>query len=216
MNDTMTVPEKVLAELLGRDVTADEMGKLYRIKEHLQLGDHDAIWTLLTAFHCYDSMYQEMPEKIRAALLTILAEFKVSVNAVSEAAERQTMNRIEASAAEAVNRLLEKTREGAHALNTATYKSRMIVIAAVATITASLGFFAVGWAGYVLAERATAGDAAWLSTPEGRAARRFAALNSVERMMECNEPLQRQQHASGLYCLPYDATRKEVRMYRIK
>ena len=211
-----TVPEKVIETLLQREPSSEEIAMLYRMKDQLGLSDNDAIWTMLLSFGTYHIMFSEMPDKILQAMKEGLESYSTNMRIMSENAERQQLLRTELNTSESIKRLVEMTEKGAKALNTATHKRRLTIVAAVSVALASAALIGAIWTGFIIGHKSTSADLVWLNSPEGQAARKFASLNNPELMMDCAEPQQKIQRDSGTWCLPYEASSKTVRMYRIK
>lgn len=209
-------PEELLSAIVGRELSSEEIGDLYRIRETLGLQDNDAIWSILAALGAYKVLYEDLLTKLKSEVKEGLTEFDGKLSVLTHAAERDVIQRVDKSYADALNKLLDRTRQGAETLNTATYKRRMTMFSALAVSVACVCITLFGVGVYIMAQRADAGELAWVHSAEGRAARTFAELNNVQRMLDCEEPQSTVERGKNKFCLPYDSKTKEVKMWRIK
>lgn len=209
-------PVEAARMLAGRELSSEEIARFYCVKEQLGLSDNDSIWTILLAFGHYEILYEGIPAKIKESLTSILAEAKISLSYAADAAERTMIARIEKDAAAAVQKLAEQARNNAQTASASVAKQRMMIWAGFASVIAFVAAGTLLWAGYHLGVRSNAAELAWLHTADGKAAKRFATLNNVERMLECPAPQSIQNRGDGDYCNPYETTTKTVRMWRIK
>lgn len=212
----MSNPEKALQTLLGREPSAEELGKFYRIKEQLGLSDHDVVWTFLLAFGHYEILYSEIPAKIEEAAKRTLAEFRVSADAVAAATERQMRANVEASVVETVKKLSDQAIATSQALANDSNRRKLLVAIGISIGIAALAVLAVLWTGYRLGAGSRDADVAWLNTPQGIAAKEFAEMNDVQAMLSCDRPLARVDEGGKTFCMPYDPDKKQVRTWRIE
>lgn len=212
----MSNPDKALETLLGREPTTDEMGKFYRIKEQLGLSDHDVVWTFLLAFGHYEILYSEIPERIEEAAKRVLAEFRVSADAVTAAAERQMRANVETSVAETVRKLSDQVIATGQAIANDSNRRKQIVAIGISLGIAALLILIVLWAGYRLGVGSRDAEAAWLNTPQGAAAKKFGEMNDIQSMLNCTPPLAKVEENGETYCMPFDPGKKQVRTWRIE
>lgn len=208
--------EAALEALLGHEPSSDELAKVYRVKDVLGLADHDAIWTVLLALGYYGTLYEEIPEKIRAASLDIIAQQRMMLEPAARAVETQMAGTIERKSAETVARIVEETLRGAKAIGTDARRRLTVLAIGLSLSVAAVLVGLVGWGAYSAGRAERNGELAWLDSAEGRAARAFAKLNNVAAMLECGPPLTHQQGKDGGYCVPYDGAAKQVRMWRVE
>lgn len=212
----MSKLEEAVKTLVGREPTAEEMAKFYRIKETLGLAEHDVVWTFLLAFGHYEILYSEVPERIREVCQSTLADLKVAAEQVAKAAERQMLGQVESRVAETVKSLSDKVLEVGHGLALEAHRKKLAVALGLSIGLAALAIGGAVWGGYRLGEQSMAAKAAWLDTPEGRAAREFTRMNDVGRMLECPAPLRRFSERGETYCNPYDEEKKRLRSWRVE
>ncbi|MFD2274827.1 hypothetical protein ACFS07_36690 [Undibacterium arcticum] len=55
--------EEALRVLIGREPSAEDISKFYKIKEICNFSEHDSVWSLLLAFGHYEILYEEIPAK---------------------------------------------------------------------------------------------------------------------------------------------------------
>jgi hypothetical protein len=65
---------KRLEKLLERELSEKEIARLRRIKDVLEIDDHDSFWDILTAMEYQRFFYEELPAKIAGASTKILQE----------------------------------------------------------------------------------------------------------------------------------------------
>ena len=93
-----------LEKLLDRELTADEIDRIHRIKDTLNIADNDALWDIIIAMEYQRSFYEEIPEKISTATTNILQQ-------LASAAEKETalaQNRLTASVVAQAQKLATK------------------------------------------------------------------------------------------------------------
>ena len=73
-------PERIrrLEKLLDRKLSEDEITRLRRIKDVLEISDHDGLWDVLTAMEYQRVYYEELPQKIAGASEKILEKFEAA------------------------------------------------------------------------------------------------------------------------------------------
>lgn len=62
----MTVEEK-FSKLLGRELTTDEQLEFTKLARVLDIGDNDALWSVVVLLYLYQSKYAQIPAKIETA-----------------------------------------------------------------------------------------------------------------------------------------------------
>ena len=209
-------PVAVAQKLLGREMTSEEIALNFRIKETLGLSDDDAIWTLLSVLGVYLTMYRDMPKEIVETVTKMMAEFKVNITHVTDAAERASIVRTEKNVVEAFEKLVKQAEKSVTTGSAMSQKKKLIAWASAAAFGGVVVASGLLWMGYTLGDSKRQAELAWLDTKEGQAAKRFAQLNNVERMLECPSPQYVVERKDGDFCSPYDMTQKTVRMWRIK
>ncbi len=208
----MSPLDEAIATLVGREPTSEEIQRFYKIKEACGLGDHDAMWAVLLAFGHYEILYGEIPAKIKAMSADMLAEHKLALERTADASGglvKQSLARaVEQSATQMADAVLGQARRQTSRIAKVAFASS-IGVAAIAVLLVSVVMFNMG-------ARTSAGEAAWLKTPEGVAARDFSKLNNIRAMQECSAPFQRQSSSDGTYCIPFDATDRKMFGWRLK
>lgn len=216
MNAPVTKPEQVLHELLGREPTSDEVGNFYRTKEALGLSDNDAIWTMLLSFGHYEIRIKDTIKQISEAAATVVAAEKEALERAADGAERRVRDRVEQDTAATVRKLVDQISSGAKALDLASHKRRLLIVMGLSLGVAAIAVCGAIWVGYTMGQSSKEGQAAWLDTPEGRAAQQFARLNNVDQMLRCPPPHTITSQDGNRYCMPFDPTTKRVTMWRIQ
>jgi hypothetical protein len=92
---------KRLEKLLERELSEKEITRLRRIKDVLEIDDHDAFWDILTAMEYQRFFYEELPAKIAAASADIFA----GLSAVAEKEVAHAQSRLAENMAEQARKL---------------------------------------------------------------------------------------------------------------
>ena len=93
-----------LEKLLDRELTSDEIDRIQRVKDTLNIADNDALWDIIIAMEYQRSFYEEIPEKISTVTTNILQQ-------LASAAEKETalaQNRLTASVVAQAQKLATK------------------------------------------------------------------------------------------------------------
>ena len=56
--------EEAFAKIVGRLPSEEERGRLYHLREALDLDDNDAFWAIVIALEYYDSFFRVYPDKL--------------------------------------------------------------------------------------------------------------------------------------------------------
>jgi hypothetical protein len=219
----MTTPvEKALEVLIGREPKSEEVEKFYRIKEELGLGNHDAIWSVLLALGHYETLYGEIPDRIRNASADALAHHQAALTSSSAALEVEVKSKlvdaVSAATAGMTQEVIASAKTAVSKLRAGDNNRTFIAAATISAGLISAVLCAVAWGSYELGARSTGDAYIWHQSRKGQAAERFGNLNNVEVMLNCPKPFDRRTTNDGVYCIPYDAASGAGKMYgwRIK
>ncbi len=58
--------DSAFEQLVGRQVTDQERIRLYKIKDALKLSPNDSLWLIIIVLEHYNTLYEQIPKKIRA------------------------------------------------------------------------------------------------------------------------------------------------------
>lgn len=212
----MTPIEQALATLVGREPTAEEVAKFYKIKEACGFSDHDAVWALLVAFGHFEILYGEIPEKITRKTHELIAEHKIALEATAHAYEKLVKANLVEAVAQTSRDMASQVIHTATAMTLQGSRRKFLVALVVSLGLTSACIAGVGWGAYTLGTKAAAADAAWLQTREGDAAKKLAKVNNLSAMLDCPSDFQKRQDGDGLYCIPYDTKANRNWGWRIK
>lgn len=165
--------EDAFTRLLGRQATDEERMRLYRTRDALGLQDNDALWLMLMALQSHQTQYDEMPEKIEAAINSILGNAR-------ETAEREmkgTAVRIHGELVQSVAKTAQEVAKSVAGRSMAKWAIGALGAAVLVVLgSAGAGFY---W-GHNSAKNEAAAAAAWMATPGGQNAL-IAYTNDPER-----------------------------------
>lgn len=208
--------EQALATLVGREPTAEEIAKFYKIKEACGFSEHDSVWAMLLAFGHYEILYGEIPEHITDRTRELLAEHKLALEATASAAERHIKANLVDAVAKTAREMADQVITAANRVTRADARRKYLLAFTMSIGAAAISIGLVAWGAYHAGVKAGTGDKAWLQTAEGQAARQFADLNQITTMLDCPAPYQRRQNGGALYCIPYDTKTQTGYGWRIK
>jgi len=215
--------KQALATLVGREPTAEEIAKFYKIKDACGFSDHDAVWAMLLAFGHYEILYGEIPNHIANKTQELLAEHKLALDATASAAERHIKANFVDAVANTAHEIAERVISAANRVSsTAADRARddarrkylMAFTMSIGAAAITVGL--VAWGAFHIGIRSGAADKAWVQTVDGQAARRFADMNQITAMLDCPAPYQRRQNGDTLHCIPYDTKAQKGYGWRIK
>lgn len=216
-----TGPVEMLKTLLGREPSADEVERIYKIKDGLGLADHDSLWQILVAFGQYEILFGEVPNKIKDQTQATLADHKLALEATAGAVERAT----KASLSEAIVRAAKEASQAARQATEQEAKREKVFrnsfIVAISVAIAIAGLTIAGYVGFRVGTTARSADEVWLASPEGRAAKSLAQLNTMQAMLDCSSSFAERREVtdsgeSRVYCVPFDANVKRRWGWRIR
>jgi len=209
--------EQAIKIIVGRDPTAEDIAKFYKVKEACGFSDHDSVWSLLLAFGHYEILYSEIPAKIMEQARILLAEHKLGLEATADAAQKHIQASLVTAVADTTKRMADQVIKTGQQITIFESRRKFITGVALSIGIAVLAVAGVAWGAFAVGARSSAADLAWLRTPEGMAARQFSELNSTKAMLDCPAPFQIQKNDRGeTLCLPYDEKAKLIRGWRIR
>lgn len=212
----MTPLEQALATLVGRDPTAEEMAKFYKIKEACGFSEHDSVWAMLLAFGHYEILYGEIPKQIADKTHQVLADHKLALEATASAAEKHIKANLVDAVAKTARDMADQVIKAATTMSLKESRRKFLLALSLSLGLAASVVALVGWGAYSLGAKSATADAAWLQTREGEAARKLAKINNISAMLECPSSFQQRQEGDGLYCIPFDEKAKRNWGWRIK
>lgn len=209
--------EQAIKIIIGRDPTAEEIAKFYKVKETCGFSNHDSVWSMLLAFGHYEILYSEIPAKITDQARTLLAEHKLVLDATADAAQKHIQASLVTAVADTTKRMADQVIKTGQEITIFESRRKFIIGVALSIGIAVVAVAGVAWGAFALGARNSAADLAWLRTPEGMAARKFSELNSTKAMLDCPAPFNvRKNHEGETLCLPYDEKAKLIRGWRIR
>jgi hypothetical protein len=87
-----------LEKLLDRKLSEEEISRLRRIKDVLEISDHDGLWDVLTAMEYQRVYYDELPAKIAAVSTEILKKIGTAHGSGASPSRFPTVSRSDATA----------------------------------------------------------------------------------------------------------------------
>ena len=183
-----------------RKPTPDEVDRLNRVMDVLDVRENDAIMVLMIVLEFYNGLYSSMPGRIEAAAKTAVGETK------------ETTQRVAATAAQlAHSDLVEQLGKAVNQVASDTAKKQQWKALAIGIGAASISLLITGWmafdqgkeAGYGAAIKVARNESAaatWANTPEGQLAYRLALVGSLQQVARCSAPGWKVKNGA---CLPY-------------
>jgi hypothetical protein len=178
------------ALLLGRQPSDKEKQDLYRVRDALKLKPTDAVWQLLIALQYYQTLYEQFPARIEAAVRQVTKMVRATAEAETKAAQETTRKTLMA----AVHEAAVKSSAKAAGAQLAKWVS-------VAGGVVCVSLLAVGWSafgqgrenGLAVGENvarkqcaALVAASSWANTPEGQLAYRLAQAGSLHDLATCS------------------------------
>ncbi len=171
-----------------RKPTADEVGRLERVMDVLDVRENDAIMTLMVVLEFYLGLYGSVPGRIEEAAKKAVGETKETTQKIAETAAQLAHGDLVEQLGKAVNQV------AADAAKKQQWKALGVGIAAAAIsllVTGWMCFDAGREAGYGAAIKVARNEtaaAAWANTPEGQLAYRLALAGSLQQVARCSAP----------------------------
>ena len=171
-----------------RKPTAEEVGRLERVMDVLDVRENDAIMTLMVVLEFYLSLYGSVPGRIEAAAKAAVGETK------------ETTEKIAATAAQlAHGDLVEQLGKAVNQVASDAAKKQQWKALGAGIAAAAISLLVTGWvcfdagreAGYGAAIKVARNEtaaAAWANTPEGQLAYRLALAGSLQQVARCSAP----------------------------
>ena len=183
-----------------RKPTQEEVDRLARVMNVLDVRENDAIMVLMIVLEFYNGLYSSMPGRIEAAAKTAVGETK------------ETTRRVAATAAQlAHSDLVEQLGKAVNQVASDAAKKQQWKALAIGIGAASISLLITGWmafdqgkeAGYGAAIKVARNESAaatWANTPEGQLAYRLALVGSLQQVARCSVPGWKVKNGA---CLPY-------------
>ena len=171
-----------------RKPTAEEVERLERVMDVLDVRENDAIMTLMVVLEFYLGLYGSVPERIEAAAKAAVGETK------------ETTEKIAATAAQlAHGDLVEQLGKAVNQVASDAAKKQQWKALGAGIAAAAISLLVTGWvcfdagreAGYGAAIKVARNEtaaAAWANTPEGQLAYRLALAGSLQQVARCSAP----------------------------
>lgn len=171
-----------------RKPTAEEVGRLERVMDVLDVRENDAIMTLMVVLEFYLGLYGSVPGRIEAAAKAAVGETK------------KTTEKIAATAAQlAHGDLVEQLGKAVNQVASDAAKKQQWKALGAGIAAAAISLLVTGWvcfdagreAGYGAAIKVARNEtaaAAWANTPEGQLAYRLALAGSLQQVARCSAP----------------------------
>lgn len=204
--------EQAIATIVGREPTAEEIAKFYKIKEICGFSEHDSVWAILLAFGHFEILYGQIPDTIATKTRELLAEHKLALEASAGAAEKHIRANLVEAVAKTAKDMADQVIQAANSIT----RARLIAGIVLGLLASAVTTGVISFVAFKSGERIAEADAAWVQTKEGVAARRFAELNNISAMLDCPSVFMTRQENNGVYCIPYEADSKKNWGWRIK
>lgn len=115
--------EQSFKNVIGREMTPDEVTRYLKLQKEFEIPDTDAIWMMFIWFEFYQRIFEKFPENARAEIEKVITQLRSASVAVTEATaaevkmarEKAAMEiaRAQAEAEAALNQALEKSMSAA-------------------------------------------------------------------------------------------------------
>jgi len=183
-----------------RKPTPEEVDRLARVMNVLDVRENDAIMVLMIVLEFYNGLYSSMPGRIEVAAKTAVRE------------TQETTRRVAATAAQlAHSDLVEQLGKAVNQVASDTAKKQQWKALAIGIGAASISLLITGWmafdqgkeAGYGAAIKVARNESAaatWANTSEGQLAYRLALVGSLQQVARCSAPGWKVKNGA---CLPY-------------
>ena len=171
-----------------RKPTAEEVERLERVMDVLDVRENDAIMTLMVVLEFYLGLYGSVPGRIEAAAKAAVGETKETTEKIAATAAQLAHGDLVEQLGKAVNQV------ASDAARKQQWKALGAGIAAAAIsllVTGWVCFDAGKEAGYGAAIKVARNEtaaAAWANTPEGQLAYRLALAGSLQQVARCSAP----------------------------
>lgn len=178
------------AQLLGRQPSDKEKQNLYRARDALNIKTTDSVWLLLMVLEHYETLYEQIPERIAKAAYEVTQAVRVAAEAEARAMYAQTKRAL----AEAVRQSAVKVAKAAAGAAIAKWVSIAVGVIVVAMLL-------VGWNGATRGRQegravgenlatkscgALVAASSWANTPDGKLAYAMARVGSLGDVARCS------------------------------
>ena len=210
--------DESFALLLGRQPTDAERQVLYRVRDALKLENNDALWQILMALQYHQSQYEKFPAAIAQSAQAILADFRVTADAIAEA-----------SAQEAKAAMTEAVAASAHEVADKVAGKVKLQWVAVCFIVVTGCLCGTGWLAYQAGAKAGWGQgyqkmiveeeaAEWSFTEEGLTAYELAQVHpgTIKLLARCTgKGWYKKSNEAGTVCVPAPDKDRNIRGWRV-
>lgn len=207
--------DQAIASLIGREPTADEIAKFYKIKEICNFSDHDSVWSLVLAFGHYEILYSQIPKEIADQAHRLIAEHKIALEHTAEASANHVKANLVESVAKAAREMAKEVIESSRQMAIANSKTKFLIGAYLSFGVAALVIGLLCWGAFSAGAHSVAPRSAWALTQDGEAAHAFAKLNDIQAMQSC-EAGQKRVEGNKTFCIPFDEKSKKISGWRIQ
>jgi len=183
-----------------RKPTAEEVGRLERVMDVLDVRENDAIMTLMVVLEFYLGLYGSVPGRIEAAAKAAVGETKETTEKIAATAAQLAHGDLVEQLGKAVNQV------ASDAAKKQQWKALGAGIAAAAITILMTGWLAfsqgkeAGFGAGFKAARHEAAAASWANTPQGQMAYRLALVGSLDQVARCTAAGWKVKNGA---CLPY-------------
>jgi hypothetical protein len=161
--------DDAFAKIVGRQPSEEERGRLYRLREALDLRDNDAFWAIVIALEYDGSFFRTYPDKLAERTLECIenarAAFAVAASHEARRAQRLLAERVAETSVEIARKLAERPAGVHH-------------VTSILAVVVAFGALRVH-AGYSLA---IADKPWWVSEPGSECAGRASATTRCRRL----------------------------------
>ena len=171
-----------------RKPTAEEVGRLERVMDVLDVRENDAIMTLMVVLEFYLGLYGSVPGRIEEAAKTAVGETKETTQKIAATAAQLAHGDLVEQLGKAVNQVAS---DAARKQQWKALGAGMAAAAISLLVTGWVCFDAGKEAGYGAAIKVARNEtaaAAWANTPEGQLAYRLALAGSLQQVARCSAP----------------------------
>ena len=178
------------AQLLERQPSDTARQRLYRASVALNIKPTDSMWRVLMVLGHYETLYEQIPARIAAAVLEVTKTVRATAEAEARAMHEQTKRAL----AEAVRQSAVKVAKDAAGAAIAKWVSIGVGVIVVAVL--SVGWVessrgeargrAVGDKAATQACGALVASSSWANTPDGQLAFQLAKVGSLGDVARCS------------------------------
>ena len=77
--------EETFKNVVGREMTPDEVTRYLKLQKEFEIPDTDAIWMIFIWFEFYQRIFEKFPENARAETEKVISQLRAASVAVTEA-----------------------------------------------------------------------------------------------------------------------------------